>query len=270
LLLAIDIGNTQISLGAFEGERLLSHWRVETRASRTSDEYASVLLPLFHQFGIEALNWKGVAICSVVPSVDGQLVEFSRRYLNREPVRIHSGLPLGFTLNLTSPHEVGADRLVNVAYAVRRLSLPCIVVDFGTATTFDLISDQRVYEGGAIVPGLWMGAEGLGGKTAKLPLIDLEFPSRVVGKGTVECIQSGLLHGYCALIDGLVAKMEAELGHACHLALTGGLSGKFESRLSHACQILPDLTLEGISLLYHEVAGNEFLQRPYSSAEPVH
>jgi type III pantothenate kinase len=269
LLLAIDIGNTQTSLGAFEGDRLLSHWRIETRASRTCDEYAALLLPLFQQFGMDATSWNGVAICSVVPSVDGQFVDFSRRYLNREPVRIHSALPLGFTMNLNTPHEVGADRLVNVAYAVRRLTLPCIVVDFGTATTFDLVSQDKVYEGGAIVPGLWMGAEGLGGRTAKLPLIDLEFPARVVGKSTVECIQSGLLYGYCALIDGLISKMEAELGSKCSIALTGGLASKFDSKLAHPYQILPDLTLEGISLLYHEIAGQDFLLRPYS-AEPVH
>lgn len=269
MLLAIDIGNTQTSLGAFDGDRLLYHWRIETRASRTADEYASLLLPLFDQFGVEAGQWKGVAICSVVPSADGQFVDFSRRYLNREPVRVHPGLPLGFSMNLSTPHEVGADRLVNVAYAVRKLPLPCIVVDFGTATTFDLINEDRIYEGGAIVPGLWMGAEGLGGKTAKLPVIDLEFPPHVIGKSTVECIQSGLLHGYCALIDGMVAKIEGELGKECFLALTGGLASRFDSRLAHSCQILPDLTLEGISILYQEVAGKDFAMRPYT-AEPIH
>ncbi len=256
-------------MGAFDGDRLLYHWRIETRASRTADEYAALLLPLFGQFGIEPSSWNGVAICSVVPAVDGQFVDFSRRYLDREPMRIHAGLPLGFSMNLATPQEVGADRLVNVAYATRKLPLPCIVVDFGTATTFDLVSSDKVYEGGAIVPGLWMGAEALGGKTAKLPVIDLEFPPRVVGKSTVECIQSGLLNGYCALIDGLIAKIEAEWGAKCHVALTGGLAGKFESRLGHACQILPDLTLEGIHLLYAEISGKDFAMRPYSDG-PIH
>lgn len=269
MLLAIDIGNTQSSFGAFDGDKLLYHWRIETRASRTADEYASLLLPLFHQFGIEATSWDGVAVCSVVPAVDGQVVEFSRRYLEREPVRIHSGLPLGFSMNLSTPHEVGADRLVNVAYAIRRLPLPCIVVDFGTATTFDLISEDKIYEGGAIAPGLWMGAEGLGGRTAKLPVIDLEFPTHVIGKSTVECIQSGILHGYCALIDGLLDKMESEVGQECTVALTGGLSGRFESRLAHPVRILPDLTLEGIRLIYEEVAGQDFAMRPFST-EPIH
>ncbi len=269
MLLAIDVGNSQTSLGAFDGDQLLYHWRIETRATRTADEYAALLIPLFHQFGVDAGQWNGVAVCSVVPSADGQLVDFSRRYLNREPVRIHAGLPLGFSMNLSTPHEVGADRLVNVAYAVRKLPLPCIVVDFGTATTFDLISEDKIYQGGAIVPGLWMGAEGLGGKTAKLPIIDLEFPPRVVGKSTVECIQSGILYGYCALIDGLVAKIESEVGKECFVALTGGLAGRFESKLAHPCQILPDLTLEGMSLLYEEVAGKDFAMRPFT-AEPIH
>jgi len=269
VLLAIDIGNSQSSLGAFDGDRLLYHWRIETRTSRTADEYASLLLPLFQQFGIEAASWKGVALCSVVPAADSQVAEFSRRYLDHEPLRIHSGMPLGFSMNLSTPHEVGADRLVNVAYAVRKLPLPCIVVDFGTATTFDFVSEDRIYEGGAIVPGLWMGAEGLGGKTAKLPLIDLEFPPAVVGKSTVECIQSGILNGYCALIDGLIGKMEAEVGRECHVALTGGLSARFESRLEHPVQILPDLTLEGIQILHTEVAGKDFALRPYVPG-PVH
>jgi type III pantothenate kinase len=269
VLLAIDTGNTQTSFGAFDGDRLLYHLRIETRASRTCDEYAAILLPLFSQLGIEASQWEGVAICSVVPASDGQLVDFSRRYLDREPMRVHPGLPLGFSMNLSTPHEVGADRLVNVAYAVRKLSLPCIVVDFGTATTFDWISEDKIYEGGAIAPGLWMGAEGLGGKTAKLPVIDLEFPHRVVGKSTVECIQSGLLHGYCALIDGMLEKMEAEMGQECTVALTGGLAPRFEGRLRHKCMILPDLTLEGINILYKEVAGRDFAMRPHTS-EPIH
>jgi type III pantothenate kinase len=269
LLLAIDIGNSQTSLGAFDGERLLYHWRIETRPSRTADEYAALLLPLFAQFGLEPSSWQGVAVCSVVPAVDGQIVDFCRRYFDREPMRIHAGLPLGFSMNLSAPHEVGADRLVNVAYAIRKLTLPCIVVDFGTATTFDLVSPQKIYEGGAIVPGLWMGAEALGGKTAKLPVIDLEFPPHVIGKSTVECIQSGILYGYCALIDGLIDKIEAEWGSECHIALTGGLAGRFESRLTHACEILPDLTLVGIQMIYQEIAGGDFAQLPYPP-EPVH
>ena len=256
-------------MGAFENDALIHHWRIETRPSRTADEYAALLFPLFAQRGLSSESWKGIALCSVVPSVDGQLTEFFRRYLGQEPVRIHSGLPLGFSMNLATPHEVGADRLVNVAYAIRRLPLPCIVVDFGTATTFDFISEDKIYQGGAIVPGLWMGAEGLGGKTAKLPVIDLAFPDSVIGKSTVECIQSGLLYGYCALIDGLLERFEAEVGTACHVALTGGLSQLFEGRLEHPCQVLPDLTLEGIRILHEEVAGQDFAMRPFSP-EPIH
>ncbi|MBY0370030.1 type III pantothenate kinase [bacterium] len=269
MLLAVDIGNTQTSLGAFEGEQLLFHWRIETRSSRTADEYASLLFPLFAQRGLSGESWKGIALCSVVPSVDGQFMDFCRRYLGQDPVRIHSALPLGFSMNLATPHEVGADRLVNVAYAIRKLPLPCIVVDFGTATTFDFISEDLVYQGGAIVPGLWMGAEGLGGKTAKLPVIDLAFPASVIGKSTVECIQSGLLYGYCALIDGMLSRIESECGKPCHVALTGGLSSLFAGRLEHECQILPDLTLEGIRILYQEVAGQDFAMRPFA-AEPIH
>ncbi len=269
MLLAIDVGNSQTSLGAFRGGRLLHHWRIETRSTRSSDEYASLLLPLFSQFGIEAGHWTGIAICSVVPASDGQLSEFSRRYLSHEPLRIHGSLPLGFSMNLSTPHEVGADRLVNVAYAIRKLTLPCIIVDFGTATTFDLISEDHVYQGGAIVPGLWMGAEGLGGKTAKLPVIDLQFPSKVIGKSTVEAIQSGILNGYCSLIDGLLEKMETEIGSRCEVALTGGLSAKFEGRLEHPVRILPDLTLEGIQILHDEVVGRDFALAPLPP-QPIH
>ena len=167
MLLAIDMGNTQTSVGVYEGAKLLQHWRFETKVARTSDEYASLLLPLMDRCGYSQSAWSGAVLCSVVPPADQAVEDFSAQYLNIRVLKVRYDMRLDFTLNVRTPAEVGADRLANAAYAVKHMKLPAIVVDFGTATTFDVISKERVYEGGLILPGARLSIEALSLKTSK-------------------------------------------------------------------------------------------------------
>lgn len=250
MLLVLDIGNSQTSFGVFERDRLIAHWRAETQLSRTPDEYASFLFPLLSHQGLDPQACQGVAICSVVPPAENQFKLFCQRYLKQEPFCLSSHIQLGFSMKVDTPDEVGADRIANTAYAVHHLKLPAIVVDLGTATTFDVITQQREYQGGIILPGVKMGAEALSTKTSLLPLIHVAFPEKVIGKNTVTCIQSGVLFGYCDAIDGLLDRLQKEVGAPCEIVLTGGLAALFHPKLRSVTRLLPDLTLEGTSLLY--------------------
>lgn len=250
MLLALDIGNTQISFGIFGADRKLKfHWRAETKLSRTEDEYASILFPLFQHFGVDAKALHGVAICSVVPPVNENFTLFCKHYLDLTPFTVEHSSKLGFSLNVDLPQEVGADRLANTAYAVTHLKLPAIVVDLGTATTFDIVTEKKVYEGGIILPGVRMGAESLSRRTALLPNVDVQFPKSVIGKNTVACIQSGVLWGYTDAISGLLERLKKEVPIAS-VVLTGGLAPLFHERLATQTMILPNLTLEGTEILY--------------------
>lgn len=252
MLLALDIGNTQTSFGVFSRGKLLHHWRAETHLSRTPDEYAAFLFPLLEHAGLAKAAWEGIAICSVVPPVEETFSHFCRYYLKQDPYLVRASGKLGFTLNVETPGEVGADRLANTAYAVKHLKLPAIVVDLGTATTFDVITADKVYQGGIILPGVRMGAESLSRRTSLLPLIDVKFPGSAIGKNTITCIQSGVLFGYTDAIDGLLTRLEAELATPCEIVLTGGGAPLFAKALKARTRLLPDLTLEG-TLILHEL-----------------
>lgn len=250
MLLAVDLGNSQVSFGVFDGPTLKFHWRLETKSTRTADEYASVLLPLMERAGVMNTQWDAVALCSVVPPGEHELELFFKNYFGRSPFKVALGIDLGFRVNVEVPSEVGADRLANAAYACEKLPLPCIVVDIGTATTFDVISRDKSYEGGVIFPGLRIAIDALSSKTSKLPKVDLEFPSTVIGKNTVKCIQAGVLVGYCDLMNGLIERTTKELGATPKIVLTGGFGSMFQDRLNVATEWLPDLTLEGIRILF--------------------
>jgi type III pantothenate kinase len=252
LLLAVDIGNSQTSFGVFQQGKLLHHWRLETKPSRTADEYAAFLFPLLDHAGLKNNSWEGIAICSVVPPVADNFENFCQAYLKRRPFHVTSHAKLGFRLNVEIPGEVGADRLANSAYAIRHLKLPAIVVDLGTATTFDVILKEKTYEGGIILPGVQMGADSLSRKTSLLPLVDVAFPPSVIGKNTITCIQSGVLYGYCDAIEGLLRRLQKEIGEPCDIALTGGVAPLIAKNLSVSTKLLPNLTLEGIEILYRE------------------
>jgi type III pantothenate kinase len=251
MLLAVDIGNTQTSFGIYQASKLTQHWRAETKVSRTADEYLALLYPLMTRAGIKETDLEGVVVCSVVPSADRAFDQFCQSYWNLTPYRVDYRMNLGFGIRVDVPSEVGADRLANAAYAVRFLKLPAIVVDFGTATTFDVVSADRHYEGGVILPGVRIALEALSSRTSKLPLVEMGFPKSVIGKNTVQCIQAGILYGYCDMIDGLLKRTVDELGAAADVVLTGGYSALLKPHLKTSSQVLPNLTLDGIELLYN-------------------
>lgn len=252
MLLAIDIGNTQTSYGLFKETQLVHHWRGETKAVRSVDEYASFLIPLLQNVDISLRDFEGVAVCSVVPPCNFNVKKFCENYLGKTPFFVSHTNKSAFSMGVETPSEVGADRLANTAYAVKHLKLPAIVVDLGTATTFDVITQDKVYQGGVILPGISMGAEGLSRKTSLLPLVDTDFPKSVIGKNTVTCIQSGILFGYCDAIDGLLKRIQDELKSSCEIVLTGGISPLIHRHLKLHTKILPNLTLEGIEILYRD------------------
>ncbi|MBM4303983.1 MAG: type III pantothenate kinase [Deltaproteobacteria bacterium] len=250
MLLVMDIGNSQTSYGIFDQSKLTHHWRGETKSARSVDEYAAFLFPLLNYHHIKAENISGIAISSVVPPCDYHLKRFCEEYLENSPFFVSCENKAPFTIRVDNPREVGADRLANTAYAVTHLKLPAIVVDLGTATTFDVVSDEKSFEGGIILPGIVMGAESLSLKTSLLPLVPTDFPKSVIGKNTVTCIQSGILFGYCEAIDGLLSRLQKEIGKKCDIALTGGIAPLIHSHLKTPSLILPHLTLEGIKILY--------------------
>ena len=253
MLLAVDIGNSQTSFGLFDGARLRQHWRLDSRTCATADGYAASLFSLFSAAKVLSGSIQMVALCSVVPSADREFKQFISSYLRCPWFEIEYSMPLGFRLNVDSPKEVGADRLANAEYACRRLKLPCIVVDFGTATTLDVVvpgTERPSYEGGVILPGVGIAVGALSTSASKLPPVELEFPSRVIGRATKSCIQSGLLYGYTDMVDGLLGRVESEIKARCEVVLTGGLGSLFQGRLTHETDYRPDLTLEGVYFIH--------------------
>lgn len=264
MLLAIDIGNTNVTLGVFKtvragagtserGARLPDRsWRLATASGATADEYGIKLLDLLHYSQIEQGAITAVAIASVVPVLTSVFLELSQRYFNIRAFVIDENTRLPIRNLYDNPKEVGADRLVNASAAYARFGGPCMVVDFGTATTFDCVNGRAEYAGGIIVPGPALSAESLALHTAKLPKVSIAKPERLVGKSTIESIQSGLYYGYLKLVDGLVEKLIDELGRSTQVVATGGLAGLLavDSKYIRPDQIFPDLTLEGICLLY--------------------
>src|SRR5690349_4508023 len=211
-LLAIDVGNTNISLGLFDGARKLrADWRIETRSGRTADEYVAILSELFRRADLEFAAIKSVAISSVVPPIVTPLERLCRVYLNLAPLVVGPGTKTGVPVLTENPREVGADRIVNAVAAHDRWPQGAIIVDFGTATTFDVVSARGEYLGGVIAPGLAVSADALYHATAKLPRVEIARPSCAIGRNTVASMQSGLVFGYAGLVDALVARIKAEV-----------------------------------------------------------
>jgi type III pantothenate kinase len=250
MLLCVDIGNTNIVLGVYRGEELVNHWRVTTVHDRMSDEYAMLLLQLFSHSGHDLATLQGVAISSVVPPLTGTFTELSKIYLRLSPLVVDAGVRTGVRIRYDNPHEVGADRVVNAAAAYRLYGGPACIVDFGTATTFDAISTEGDYLGGAIAPGIHISAEALFTRTAKLPRIDLTRPPRAIGSNTVQSMQSGILFGYVSLVEGMVARFRAELGPKMHVIGTGGLAEVIARETTVIEVVDPWLTLKGLRMIY--------------------
>ena len=250
MLLCIDIGNTNITFGLYEGETLGPRWRIRTIHDKMPDEYGILMLQLFRHRGYAPEDVTGVSIASVVPPLTPVFDAVCRDYLGQEPLIVDAGVRTGVRIRYDNPREVGADRVVDAA-AVRALyGIPACVVDFGTATTFDAISADGDYLGGAIAPGIGIAAEALFARTAKLPRVEIARPPSVIGRNTVQSIQSGLLFGYVGLVEGMVARFRAELGPDMRVVATGGLA-ELIARETPVIEIVdPWLTLHGLRIIY--------------------
>ncbi|HEY3198431.1 MAG TPA: type III pantothenate kinase [Nitrospirales bacterium] len=249
-LLAIDIGNTNVVCGVFEDERLLADWRVGTDAAKTVDEYGILLLDLLRVKGITPESLDAVILSSVVPPLTSVFEELSERYFQRLPLTASTELETGLTLRYENPGEIGTDRIVNAAAAFRRYGGPVIIVDFGTATTFCLVTRDGEYLGGAIAPGIRISAEALFHRAAKLPKIELIRPKSVIGRDTVSSMQAGIIFGYAGLVDELVTRMQQTIGQECVVVATGGLASLIAPESRTIRELRPNLTLEGLALLY--------------------
>lgn len=249
-LFCVDIGNTNIVMGLYDGEKLATHWRIATDHQKLADEYAMLILNLFERSAQKPEDVKGVILASVVPPLTSIFRKLSQRYFQQTPLVVDAALQTGIRIQYDAPHEVGADRIVNAVAVCQRYGAPACVVDFGTATTFDALSAEGVYLGGAIAPGIGIAAEALFQQTAKLPRIDLLRPPAVIGKNTVQSMQSGMLFGYVGLVEGMVARFRAELGPDMKVIATGGLASLIAKETEVIDAVDPWLTLEGLRLIW--------------------
>ncbi|WP_456408524.1 type III pantothenate kinase [Caldithrix abyssi] len=250
MLLAFDIGNTHTVVGLFKKEKLVNHWRLASERARTEDELAVLLHHFFEHAKIDMSSIYGVCISSVVPDLTEVYQYFARRYLNYEPLIVDATIDLGMKVLYKNPAAVGADRLCNAVAGISKYGKPCIVVDFGTATTIDCIDADGNYEGGIISPGIVTSIEALHLKAAKLPRVNFEFPEKMIGQTTEESIQSGIFWGSVFLIEGFVKKLKDELGKKTVVVATGGLAKKIVEYTEVIDYVDQYLNLEGMYLIY--------------------
>jgi type III pantothenate kinase len=254
MLLAIDVGNTNTVLGLYrlEGEEpsLAAHWRITTHRSQTVDEYGVFFVNLFEMHGMAPSQVTHIIISSVVPPIDSTLRQVCETYFHVPPMFVEPGIKTGVPVLQENPADLGADRLVNVIAAFERYGGPCVVVDFGTATTFDVVSAKGEYIGGAIAPGLGISADALFAHAARLSRVDLKRPAKVIGTNTVSHLQSGLYYGYIGLVDGILERIIAELGAPAKVIATGGLARQISADSRFIAEIDDMLTLDGLRILF--------------------
>jgi type III pantothenate kinase len=250
MLLAIDIGNTDTTFGVFDGEELRATWHMATDIHRMADEYAALLFNLMRQQGLDIADIKEIALCSVVPPLISTFDELFQRYFRITPLVVGAGVKTGVRIRMDNPREVGADRIINAAAAHHLYGGPVIVTDLGTATTFDTVSKEGDYLGGAIAPGIMSAAEALFTRAAMLPRVELVHPKRAIGTNTITAMQSGIIFGYVALIEGIVARIQKELKEKAKVVATGGYASLFAKETKVFDEVNPNLTLIGLRLIY--------------------
>lgn len=250
MLLTIDIGNTNITLGLYEGSQLGPRWRLATNLERMPDEFGLQLISMLSHAGKKPDDLTGICLASVVPTLTGRFIEACQKYLSLEPLVVDAGIKTGVRILYDSPRSVGADRIVDAAAVKQLHGVPACVVDFGTATTFDGISKEGDYLGGAIAPGINIAAEALFLRTAKLPRVDLKRPPTAIGRNTEHAMQSGLLFGYVSLVEGMVERFRRELGADMKVIATGGLARIIASETKIIQIIAPWLTLDGLRIIW--------------------
>jgi type III pantothenate kinase len=249
-LLVIDVGNTNTVLGVFQGQELKAQWRLTTNRAQTADEYGILIRNLFNLDGIEAEEISGIMIASVVPPLNALLEEMAQKYFHLKALFLGPGTKTGIAIHYDNPQEVGADRIANSVAAFEKCGGPCVIVDFGTAITFDVVSEKGEYLGGVIAPGIGISSEALFQHAARLPRVEIREPKHVIGSNTVSSMQSGLFYGAVGVVDGILDRLYAELGKKTKVIATGGQASLVCSASKYKLSADPTLTLEGLRIIY--------------------